>query len=160
MSALFRLLPVFVFALSMWPKALSAVGAMPTQPTPPSVIGSWRGDSICVGDRPACKNEDVVYRFETVTGEPDSVMLFADKIIDGKREVMGKLKFHYDEAKGALSGEFTRRQTHGLWEFKIAGDTIEGTLVLLPDRTIGRRVKVKRVSADQLPPAPAKELYE
>ena len=39
-------------------------------------------------------------------------------------------------------------------EFKIDGDTMEGTLVLLPDKSVGRRVKVKRVSEDQLPPAP------
>ena len=132
---------------------------IPVQPASPSVIGSWRGDSTCVGDRPACKNEDVVYRFEAVAGEPAAVMLFADKIIDGKREAMGMLKFQFDESKGTLSGEFTRRQTHGLWEFKIEGDVIEGTLVLLPDKTIGRRVKVRRVSEDKLPPAPPREEY-
>ena len=159
MRTIFCLL-VIAFALSVQTPDLRVQGAMPAQAKPPSVIGSWRGDSICEGNRPACKNEDVVYRFETVPGEPASVLLFADKIIDGKREAMGVLKFQYDEAKGTLSGEFTRRQTQGLWEFKIDGDTFAGTLVLLPDKTPGRHVKVKRVSEDQLPAAPPRESYQ
>src|SRR5215831_20015363 len=37
--------------------------ATPASVTTDSVLGSWKGESICVGDRPACKNEVVVYRF-------------------------------------------------------------------------------------------------
>ena len=124
------------------------------------VIGTWTGESDCVGDRPACKNEVVVYRFEAVAGKPGVVMWFADKIINGQREPMGKLDCQYDEAKGTLSSEFIKRQTHGLWQFQISGDTMEGTLVILPARTLGRRIKVKRVREDQVPAAPARELYE
>src|SRR5207244_3629789 len=58
------------------------------------------------------------------------------------------------------SGEFTRGQTHGLWQFQISGDTMEGTLVILPARDLARRVKVRRVREDQVPAAPARELYE
>ncbi|HKP13000.1 MAG TPA: hypothetical protein VJZ91_12845 [Blastocatellia bacterium] len=124
------------------------------------VIGTWTGESICFGDRPACKNEVVVYRFEPTAAKPGTVTLFADKIIEGKREPMGKLDFQYDEAKGTLSCEFTKRQTHGLWQFQISGDTMEGTLVLLPARTLGRRVHVTRVSDDQVPAAPDRKEYE
>jgi hypothetical protein len=28
-----------------------------------SVIATWHGESICLGNRPACRNEEVVYRF-------------------------------------------------------------------------------------------------
>jgi hypothetical protein len=101
--------------------------AIAAEPMPPSVIGTWHGESICFGNRPACKNEEVVYRFEAVPGKKGLVVLLADKIIDGKREIMGKLEFQYDEAKSLLSCEFTRGQTHGLWEFKITADTIEGS---------------------------------
>ena len=127
---------------------------------PSPVIGTWKGESICVGDRPACKNEVVVYRFEAVAGKPDAVTLFADKIINGQREPMGKLDFQYDEAKGALSGEFTRGQTHGLWQFQVSGDAMEGTLAILPARDLARRVKVRRVREDEVPAAPARESYE
>ena len=132
--------------------------ALPGRAAPP-VIGTWTGESICSGDRPACKNEVVVYRFEPIAGKPGLVTMLADKIIEGKREPMGKLDFQYDEAKGTLSCEFTRGQTHGLWQFQISGDTMEGTLVVLPDRAVGRRVKVRRVREDQVPAAPARELY-
>ena len=112
------------------------------------VTGTWSGESICVGDRPACKNEIVVYRFEPVAGKSTVITLLADKIIEGKRVPMGKLDFQYDEAKRTLSCEFTRGQTHGMWEFKITGDTMEGTGIVLPDKSLVRRVKVKQVTED------------
>jgi hypothetical protein len=124
------------------------------------VLATWKGESICVGNRPACKNEVVVYRFEAVAGKPDMVMLLADKIIDGKRVPMGKLEFRYQESTRELSCEFTRGQTHGLWQFKVTGDSIDGTLVLLPDRELVRRVNVKKVREDEVPMPPARELYD
>ena len=135
-------------------------GAIAARQPVPSVIGTWKGDSTCTGIRPACKNEVVVYRFEAVAGKPEFILWFADKIVEGKREPMGKSEMHYDEAKGALSWEFTIRQTHGLWQFKVSGDIMEGTLVLLPNRDVARVVKVKRVSEKDVPAAPARELYD
>ena len=128
---------------------------------PPAAVGTWTGESICTDkNRPACKNEVVVYRIEEISGKQGVLLLLADKIIEGKRDPMGKLECKYDEAEGTLSCEFTRRQTHGLWQFKVSGDQMEGTLVLLPDKTLGRRVNVRRVKDDEVPPAPARELYE
>jgi hypothetical protein len=125
-----------------------------------SVLGTWTGESICVGNRPACKNEVVVYRFEAVAGKSGVVTWLADKIIQGKREPMGKLECQYDESKGTVSCEFTIRQTHGLWELQMSGDNMEGTLVLLPNKDIGRRVKVKRVDEKEVPVAPDRKLYD
>jgi hypothetical protein len=128
---------------------------------PPSAVGTWTGESICADkNRPACKNEVVVYRIEEISGRPGVLLLFADKIIEGKRDPMGKLECGYDEAAGTLSCEFTRRQTRGLWQYKVSGDRMEGTLVLLPDKTLGRRVKVRRVRDDEVPPAPPREEYD
>ena len=127
--------------------------------SPSSAIGTWHGESICIGNRPACRNEKVVYRFEPVAGKPAVLVLLADKIIDGKREPMYRLEFQYDETKGTLSCDFTRRQTHWLWQYQVTGDKMEGTLLLLPDKSPGRHVEVSRVSEDKLPPAPAREAY-
>jgi hypothetical protein len=125
-----------------------------------SILGTWKGESICVGsNRPACKNEVVVYQFEAVSGKPDGVLFLADKIIEDKRVPMGKLECRYDEAKGELSCEFTIRQTHGLWQYTVSGDSMNGTLVLLPERELVRRVKAKRVSERDVPAAPARESY-
>lgn len=121
---------------------------------------TWTGESICVGDRPACRNEVVVYRFMAVYGRADLVTLYADKIIEGKRVPMYKLDFVYDREKGRLSGEFTRRQTRGIWLYQISADQLEGTLMLLPEKKTGRRVKVHRVSEDRVPKAPPLSEYE
>jgi hypothetical protein len=129
-------------------------------PASPSVLGTWKGESTCVGNRPACKDEVVVYRFEAVAGKPGVIALLADKIIEGERVPMGMLEFQYDEKKGELLCEFTVRQTHGLWRYKVTGDSLEGTLVLLPDREVVRRVKVKRIAEGEVPAAPAREMYE
>ena len=127
----------------------------------PSAVGTWHGESICTDkSRTACKNEEVVYRIEEVAGKPGVLTILGDKIIEGQRVPMGKLECKYDEAAGTLSCEFTRRQTHGLWEFKVSGDEMNGTLVVLPEKTLGRRVHVTRVSDDQVPAAPDRKEYE
>ncbi len=124
------------------------------------VTGTWRGDSVCVGNRPACKNEVVVYRFEPVAGRSTLITLFADKIIKGKRVPMYTLVFQYDEARRTLSCEFTQGHTHGTWEYKvISDDTIEGTGIVLAGKSVARRVKVRRVREDQLPAAPDRDSY-
>lgn len=128
--------------------------------TSPAVFGTWQGESICVGNRPACKNEVVVYRFEAVASKPGVGLLLADKIVDDKRVPMGKLEFRYDDSKRELSGEFSVGQTHGLWQFRVRGESMEGTLELLPDRELVRRVNVKRVGEDEVPKPPARESYE
>jgi len=46
---------------------------------------------------------------------------------------MYKLNFQYNEARRTLSCEFAQGHTHGLWEYRIMGDTIEGTGIVLPD---------------------------
>jgi hypothetical protein len=76
-------------------------------------------------------------------------MLAADKIINGKPEEMGVLECKYDASKSTLTCEFTVNSTHGVFEFTIKGDEMEGTLKLLPAGTLGRNIKVKK-----LPDAP------
>ena len=67
-----------------------------------------------------------------------------DKIVNDKPETMGVLDFVYDAQKQTLSSEFTRNNRHGIWEFSVKGDTIEGTLTTLPDKSLVRRVKVRK----------------
>ena len=124
-----------------------------------SIVGTWTGESICVGNRPACKNETVVYRFEPVAGRSTLITLFADKIIKGKRVPMYKLDFQYDETRHTLSCEFTQGHTRGTWEYKVDSDSMEGTGIVLAGKSVARRVKVKRVREDQLPVAPDRDSY-
>lgn len=123
------------------------------------VTGTWSGESVCVGNRVACKNETVVYRLEPVAGKSTVVSLFADKIIKGKRIPMYKLDFQYDETRHTLSSEFTQGHTHGTWEYKVTNDAMEGTGIVLPGNSVVRRVKLRRVKEDQMPAAPDRESY-
>jgi len=154
-----RALLVSAFVYS-WNPSLGQSAAAPFRLASPSVLGTWKGESICVGNRPACKNEVVVYRFEAIPGKAGVVLLLADKVIEGQRVPMYKLEFQYNEANGELSGEFIKNQTHGLWHYKVSGDAMEGRLVLLPGKEPGRLVKVKRVGDRDVPRAPSRDMYE
>ena len=152
-----RLLIVTVFIASA---AISGRGqGLARAMTAAGVTGTWSGESVCVGNRPACKNEVVVYRFEPVAGRSTLITLFADKIIKGKRVPMYKLDFQFDEARHTLSGEFTQGHTHGTWEYKVDGDSMDGTGIVLASKSDARRVKVRRVREDQMPAAPDRDSY-
>jgi hypothetical protein len=122
-------------------------------------VGTWTGTSTCVGDRPACKDETVVYRFVPLGDRPQQLRVLADKIIDGKRLPMGALVFAYDAGKGELRSEFTISRTHGIWTYSVAGDSLTGTLIVLPERSVARDVKAHRVKDSDLPAAPAISEY-
>jgi hypothetical protein len=108
------------------------------------LVGDWTGESICVGNNPSCHDEKVIYHVSKSSTEANKYTIAADKIVDGKPEPMGILDFKYDGKKGTLVGEFQNSRYHGLWEYTVKGNVMEGTLSLLPDRTIVRRIKVKK----------------
>jgi hypothetical protein len=109
-----------------------------------NLVGNWTGDSICVGNRPACHDEQVIYHIKKAPDSSGNVTITADKIVNGKPELMGILDFKYDSEKRTLVCDFTRGNTHGLWELTVEGTTMEGTLMLLPDKSLVRRVKVHK----------------
>lgn len=134
-------------------------GARPdlkTSDTLSKLPGDWAGESVCVGDRPACKDESVVYHLRLKEGEPNTVTIAADKIVDGVPEQMYVLDFKYDAAKETLTGEFNVNGTHGVFEYAIKGDEMEGTGKLLPAGTVFRRIKVKR-APNQAPLKPPRK---
>jgi hypothetical protein len=111
------------------------------------LVGEWEGESVCTDkNRPACRDEHVVYRIAAPPDEKGVVHLSAYKVVAGERELMYELDFKYDPARATLRGEFERNTTRGVWEYKVEGDTMEGTLTILPAGTLGRRVKVKKKS--------------
>ena len=109
------------------------------------IYGDWTGESICADKQkfPACKDEKVVYHFSK-SSEAGKIHLAADKIVNGANEAMGEFDFVYDAAAGTLICEFTFNKNHGIWEFQVNGDVIEGTLKTLPEKTLVRNVKVKK----------------
>src|SRR5262249_38432514 len=145
-------------ALATLAGARSDGAPAPRDATPTStlefILGTWTGTSTCVGNRPACKNETLVYRFIPLEGHPGQVRQLADKIVDGKRIPMGSLIFEVDAHGKTVSNEFMRGETHGVWSYTVSGDTMTGSLVRLPERSKSRDVKAHRVSEREVPDAP------
>lgn len=131
-------------ALSIAQLAMACVSSGRVQTDDVSkLVGDWTGESVCVGNLPSCHDEKVIYHVAKLD-EPDKVRITADKIVNGKPETMGVIDFKYDKEKGTLVNEFSNSRYHGVWELKVKGSEMEGTLTLLPDKTVVRRVKVKK----------------
>ena len=110
------------------------------------LVGDWTGESICANKEkfPACKDEHVVYTIKLTPNKTDSVTLTMDKIVDGKRENMGEGDFVYDQKKQTLVSEYKNSRVHLTIEFVVKGETIEGIVAELPERTLVRNIKVKK----------------
>jgi hypothetical protein len=105
-----------------------------------SPIGVWRGDSLCTtASSASCNNERVVYYIEAIAGKSDSVMIRADKIVDGKAITMGSGPWQYDRSKQTLSWQSGER----LWLLIIKGRQIEGTLTVA-NGVIFRKMTLRR----------------
>jgi len=114
-----------------------------------SLLGDWTGESICVGNNPSCHDEKVIYHVSTPARENDRVKIAADKIVNGKPEPMGVIDLKYDASKQTLTGETQTARYRLWWEFTVKGNMMEGTLSLLPDRAIARRIKVQKNESTQ-----------
>jgi Protein of unknown function (DUF3224) len=114
-----------------------------------SLAGDWTGESICFGNNPSCHDEKVVYHVSVDPADSTKVKIAADKIVDGKPEFMGDIFLKYDAAKQTLTGDLQSPRYRGVWEFAIKGNTIEGSLTILPDKTVGRRIRVTRKDSAQ-----------
>jgi Protein of unknown function (DUF3224) len=126
-----------------------SIGSSVAESQTASLAGDWIGESICVGNNPSCHDEKVVYHISVDSADATKVKIAADKIVDGKPEFMGDIFLKYDAAKQTLTGDLQSPRYRGVWEFTIKGNTIEGSLTLLPDKTVGRRIRVIRKDAVQ-----------
>jgi len=110
------------------------------------LVGDWSGESICVNKEkfPACNNEQVIYHVVVASGKTDTVTITADKIVNNKPETMGTFDFVYNAQRQTLASEFKNDKVHIIFEFAVKGDFLEGTLATLPDRTLVRRIRVKK----------------
>jgi hypothetical protein len=125
-----------------------ARGEAPGQGAAPvgEIVGTWRGSSLCVDRQaaPACNDEQVVYEIGASPGKPNTVTAKADKIVDGKRQSMGDLDFTHDAKSGSWTSEFENPRVHTLWRLTVDGNTLRGTMVLLPSRAQVRKMDLKK----------------
>lgn len=119
-----------------------------------SLSGDWIGESICVGNNPSCRDEKVVYHISVDPADSTKVKIAADKIVDGKLEWMGDILLKYNPNGQTLIGDLQSPRYRGVWEFTVKGNIIEGTLsIFLPEKTMGRRIKVEKNAAAQKEPS-------
>lgn len=111
-----------------------------------TLFGDWSGESKCVGKNPYCHDEVVVYHISQSKTDPKKILISADKIVDGKPDWMGDFDCDYDRDKQTLRSEFKIPRTGGtgVWEFKIDGDKMDGTLTTFPENEVGRKVKLTK----------------
>ena len=131
----FRIVSVIVVLLLSIPFAAAQTN---------SLAGDWTGESICFGNNPSCHDEKVVYHISIDPSDSSRVKIDADRIVDGKPEPMGAIDLKYDQNKQTLTGETQTPRYRLKWEFTIKGNIIEGGLYVLPDRAMGRKIRIQK----------------
>jgi hypothetical protein len=106
---------------------------------PSGVAGTWRGQSICATDAPACHNESVVYYIKDIPDRADAVNIQADKIVEGKAITMGTGEWRHDRANHTLE----MRSPRQVWSLKVNGNRIDGTLTMA-DGTVFRKMSLEK----------------
>jgi hypothetical protein len=104
------------------------------------IAGVWRGNSVCADRSSPCHDELNVYRFSKVDGKPDTFMVTASKVVDGKEIEMGGGEWKYDEKAKALECTNPRIRLVILRE-----GWMEGALSLEDGREY-RKVRLKKES--------------
>jgi hypothetical protein len=139
------LLPLCALALC----ALALPGAARAQDSaaaaPVSLVGEWRGTSICtpVG-KPACHDEQVVYRVRraAAAGTDSTVERLEwvmNKIVNGAEEDMATLDCEYRPALAQVSCPMRG----WVWSFDAMGGMLRGTLKN-PAGVVWRDIRVAR----------------
>ena len=110
------------------------------------MIGTWRGTSTCVNREaaPACNDEQVVYEIAAAPGKENAVSVKADKIVEGKRVPMGELEFTRDATDGQWFTEFQSARVHARWMLSPHGNTMTGTMILLPAKVVVRKIELHK----------------
>lgn len=83
--------------------AILAAGA---DPDVAAITGTWRGQSVCVTEAAACRNENVVYYIKEVSGRTDVVLIQADRVVDGKTITMGSGEWQYHGGAAYVGVEY------------------------------------------------------
>jgi hypothetical protein len=107
------------------------------------VLGTWEGESECMVAGSPCRNEHVIYeitRDEKAGGEK----MDGYKVVNGKKDFMGTLQCRYNADKKNLSCGGGNPRMKDDWQYFVSGDTMQGTLVVGEERTLYRKIRLKR----------------
>jgi hypothetical protein len=101
------------------------------------IVGTWRGNSVCLVKGSACHDEENVYRFSTLAGRSGAFSVTAIKVVGGREIVMGRGDWTYDAQKHLLECKTPDIR------MVVDGARMEGDLKL-PDGTAYRRISLKK----------------
>ena len=93
-------------------------------PIDSTIIGVWKGTSICQVQNTSCQDEIVVYYITKAQGV-DSFNVSANKIVNGKEVEMGVIEFKLDRKINRLISN----DHNAVWKFDLKKRGLEGTLV-------------------------------
>ena len=129
----FGVVVLFLVTSHAWPQA--APGS--------TLVGSWEGESRCTVPDSPCHDEHALYRITTDKKNPAKLNIDGYKVIDGSPQFMGALscQYHAESAILSCTGNTGKQDD---WEFHIAGDTMTGTLTLGTEKTLYRRIQVRK----------------
>lgn len=114
-----------------------------TSPDAATPIGLWEGESKCAVPDSPCRDEHALYRIMADKKNPAQLNVDGYKIVDGSRQFMGTLVCQY-HAVGATLNCTAHTGQQADWEFHVSGDTMTGTLTIGAEKTLYRRITVRR----------------
>jgi hypothetical protein len=94
--------------------------------TAQSLVGNWKGTSVCQVINSPCHDEIVVYHISNDSSN-HSYTDDAGKIVNGKEMDMGTLKFSFNAQQKLLY--LTDSVAQIKWEFKVSSNKMHGTLI-------------------------------
>ena len=101
------------------------------------IVGTWRGNWVCLVKGSPCRDEQNVYRFSKLAGRSGTFSGTGSKVVDGKEILMGRGDWTYDAEKHVLECKTPDIR------MVVNGTRIEGDLKL-PDGTAYRRISLKK----------------
>jgi hypothetical protein len=101
------------------------------------IVGTWRGNSVCMVKSSPCHDEINVYHFFKLAGKSNLFSVTASKVVEGKEIVMGSGEWTYEPDKRVVECKAPAIP------MAVDGNRMEGTLTLA-DGTVYRRIYLKK----------------
>ena len=137
-----RIVPVVLLVMALLAATTAQAGKPESGKTEEQqLVGDWRGDSICVVRPSACNDEKALYHVKKREG-PNAYSLQADKIVDGKAEMMGTAECTYAPEKHVL----TCTRPNLVLQLNLNDKSLNGTMNR-PDGTLWRNITLKKDGA-------------
>ena len=102
-----------------------------------SIIGIWKGTSLCQVKNSACHDEIVVYHISKADGI-DAFNIQANKMVNNIEEDMGTLRCKFERKSNQLISSGGK----AIWTFNVKDKSIDGALIL--QGTLYRIVKLSK----------------